>query len=70
MAWMRPRLWPYHLLNNAGLNAFVDRYVSLGALAAEARIQTLLHQRVDGRISPFPGQIYPTASVTGMPSAV
>ncbi|WP_323716132.1 AbaSI family restriction endonuclease [Paracoccus aminovorans] len=32
--------------------------------------QTLLHKRVGGRISPFPGQIYPTASVTGMPSAV
>lgn len=31
---------------------------------------TLLHKRVEGRISPFPGQPYPTASVTGMPSAV
>lgn len=30
----------------------------------------LLHKRADGRGSPFPGQTYPTASVTGMPSAV
>ena len=31
---------------------------------------TLLHKSADGRGSPFPGQTYPTASVTGMPSAV
>jgi D-alanyl-D-alanine carboxypeptidase len=30
----------------------------------------LLHELFDSRASPFPGQIYPTASVTGMPSAV
>jgi amphi-Trp domain-containing protein len=30
----------------------------------------LLHKSADGRGSPFPGQTYPTASVTGMPSAV
>lgn len=30
----------------------------------------LLHKSRDGRISPFPGQTHPTASVTGMPSAV
>lgn len=31
---------------------------------------TLLHKSGDGRGSPFPGRTYPTASVTGMPSAV
>lgn len=31
---------------------------------------TLLHKSADGRGPPFPGQIHPTASVTGMPSAV
>lgn len=30
----------------------------------------LLHKSADGRGSPFPGQTYPTGSVTGMPSAV
>jgi hypothetical protein len=29
-----------------------------------------LHKSADGRGSPFPGQTYPTVSVTGMPSAV
>lgn len=32
--------------------------------------ETLLHNSADGRGSPFPGQTHPTASVTGMPSAV
>ncbi len=31
---------------------------------------TLLHKAVAERTSPFPGRIYPTASVTGMPRAV
>jgi len=31
---------------------------------------TLLHKSADGRGTPFPGQTYPTVSVTGMPSAV
>ena len=30
----------------------------------------LLHKSAERRGSPFPGQTYPTASVTGMPSAV
>lgn len=30
----------------------------------------LLHKSPDGRSSPFPGQTYPTTSVTGMPRAV
>ena len=30
----------------------------------------LLHKSGDGQGAPFPGQTYPTASVTGMPSAV
>ncbi|WP_296428611.1 phospholipase D family protein, partial [Yoonia sp.] len=30
---------------------------------------TLLHKSADGRGTPFPGQTYPTVSVTGMPSA-
>jgi hypothetical protein len=29
----------------------------------------LLHKSAEGRPSPFPGRIYSTASVTGMPSA-
>ena len=33
-------------------------------------LRALLHKSVDGRGSPFPGQNHPTASVTGMPSAV
>ena len=32
--------------------------------------EALLHKSGDRRISPFPGQTYPTVSVTGMPSAV
>ncbi|MCA1284805.1 hypothetical protein [Salipiger bermudensis] len=32
--------------------------------------KALLHKSGDGRGSPFPGRTYPTASVTGMPSAV
>jgi len=32
--------------------------------------ETLLHKSADGRGTPFPGQTYPTVSVTGMPSAV
>ena len=32
--------------------------------------KALLHESGDGRGSPFPGRTYPTASVTGMPSAV
>ena len=32
--------------------------------------EALLHKSADGRSSPFPGQTYPTGSVTGMPSAV
>ena len=31
---------------------------------------TLLHKSAEGQATPFPGQTYPTASVTGMPSAV
>ena len=30
----------------------------------------LLHKLSDGQAAPFPGHTYPTASVTGMPSAV
>ncbi|MEQ5872857.1 transposase [Sagittula sp. NFXS13] len=32
--------------------------------------ETLLHKAVAERTSPFPGRIYPTAFVTGMPRAV
>ena len=41
----------------------------IAKLKAE-RDMTLLHKSGDGRGSPFPGRTYPTASVTGMPSAV
>ena len=40
----------------------LDRAFNCGA--------ALLHKSADGRGSPFPGQTYPTASVTGIPSAV
>jgi len=30
----------------------------------------LLHKSVAGQATPFPGRIYPTGSVTGMPRAV
>ncbi|WGR63108.1 SAM-dependent DNA methyltransferase (plasmid) [Paracoccus ferrooxidans] len=33
-------------------------------------LTALLHNSGDGRGYPLPGQTYPTASVTGMPSAV
>ena len=36
----------------------------------DPRVMALLHKWSDGRGSPFPGQTHPTASVTGMPSAV
>jgi len=36
----------------------------------DAQLGALLHKSGDGRGSPFPGRTYPTASVTGMPSAV
>lgn len=29
-----------------------------------------MHKSSDGKATPFPGHTYPTASVTGMPSAV
>jgi hypothetical protein len=32
--------------------------------------RTLLRKSADGRFSPFPRRIYPTAFVTGMPRAV
>lgn len=37
--WGERRRRHYHLLDKTDLNAFADKYVSLGALAAEARIQ-------------------------------
>ena len=33
-------------------------------------ITTLLHKSAAGQATPFPGRTYPTASVTGIPSAV
>lgn len=45
--------------------AEIERDAMTGAV-----ITTLLHKSADGRGSPFPGQTYPTVSVTGMPSAV
>ena len=38
-----------------------------GQLACD---EALLHKSTDGQGSPFPRQTHPTASVTGMPSAV
>jgi aspartate aminotransferase-like enzyme len=35
-----------------------------------AVLTALLHKSGAERISPFPGRTYPTATVTGMPSAV
>ena len=43
----------------------------VGAKCADlCRKQALLHKSAECRGSPFPGRTYPTASVTGMPSAV
>ncbi|MCW2302622.1 hypothetical protein M2324_001006 [Rhodovulum sulfidophilum] len=46
------------------IGAFLDDNAGVPVIAA------LLHKRGDGGGSPFRGQTYPTASVTGMPSAV
>jgi site-specific DNA recombinase len=48
----------YRMLNN---RVYIGDAVHKGALLRKSRV---------GRGSPFPGQTYPTASVTGMPSAV
>lgn len=58
-----------------------DRADIIAFLAAEAPVRamntierrlyaTLLRKSADGRTSPIPGETYPTALVTGMPSAV
>lgn len=52
-----------------GLEPTADGYLAVVSADFPAG-ETLLHKRADGRGSPFPGQTYPTASVTGMPSAV
>jgi transposase len=43
---------------------------SVPAKKAVPRPAALLYKSAEGRGSPFPGQIYPTTSVTGAPSAV
>jgi len=50
----------------------VDVLISMETSAARnaGLPMALLHKSGDGQVSPFPGQTYPTASVTGMPSAV
>ena len=45
-------------------------FLSLDLLVKRTFAGALLHKSADGRGSPFPGQTYPTGSVTGMPSAV
>jgi len=54
----------------AGLYAvgfFIGESTGIGGFAQS---EALLHKSAERRGSPFPGQTYPTASVTGMPSAV
>jgi hypothetical protein len=52
-------------LSGGGEDPAVSRFVQQGH-----RPVALLHKSADGRIFPSPGQTHPTASVTGMPSAV
>ncbi|WP_323009325.1 FlgK family flagellar hook-associated protein [Paracoccus sp. (in: a-proteobacteria)] len=51
-------------------NGRVALFTPDGAILLDGTEPTLLHKSGDGRGSPFPGRTYPTASVTGMPSAV
>ena len=46
------------------------RITKINTAKADALQGALLHKSVERRVSPFPGRTYPTASVTGMPSAV
>ena len=46
------------------------RLVEPSNLVTQHDDMALLHKSVERRVSPFPGRTYPTASVTGMPSAV
>ncbi|MBL3706096.1 hypothetical protein GI582_25790 [Sulfitobacter sp. BDSS02] len=61
-------------ITNNGEGMHIGATVTNSDLAADLQIRkyypALLHKRADGRGSPFPGRTYPTASVTGMPSAV
>ena len=47
-----------------------DDVIRCGDGRSFLRVGALLHKSAERRGSPFPGQTYPTASVTGMPSAV
>ena len=48
----------------------IDQTALYAPICKESFHMTLLHRSADGRVSPCPGQSHPTASVTGMPSAV
>jgi hypothetical protein len=57
--------------------ALLERQPRLGpverldlGLLVDAEYEALLHKSADGRSAPYPGQTYPAAFVTGMPSAV
>lgn len=65
------------VVDHATLNRWAGKYSPLIAETARRRKapcdrswRALLHKASDVRASPIPGQTYPTASVTGMPSAV
>ncbi len=77
-----PASWICRVLgvSRSGFHAWLGRPLSERA-AHDAKLvqaidrsfkasETLLHKTVSERSSPFPGRIYPTTSVTGMPRAV
>jgi hypothetical protein len=48
----------------------VPELARAGECCLVRRAEALLHKSADGQATPFPGDTYPTALVTGMPSAV
>ena len=57
----QPAGFPHYRGGSASFSATVNKFL---------REKALLHKSAERRVSPFPGRTYPTASVTGMPSAV
>ena len=55
--------------NGTGKSSLMLRFAQKNRQNAR-RVAALLHKLGDRQGSPFPGQTYPTSSVTGMPSAV
>jgi hypothetical protein len=59
-----------HFVIRGPVQGSVRRYIRFAHQPQLSRWMALLHKSGDRRISPFPGQTHPTASVTGIPSAV